>query len=191
VNGLRCRSRVCWSGCDDKSHTPSDGMARSGPRRCRMGPEADRARRRTSLSVLNSNGASTYANGVCFVWPAGYWSGREAGKLRTLSCDFSNDSMSKAASSFLALSNQTHDIERCPTTPSHHHVRDDRLPSKQAARRAPSNSAVASAAWKAPPPVTPSAGPDRGYPQGRRDHQGNARSGQAYRRNEIRAFRAG
>jgi hypothetical protein len=37
-------------------------------------------------------------------------------------------------------------------------VRDDRLPSKQAARRAPSNSAVASAAWKAPPPVTPSAG---------------------------------
>jgi hypothetical protein len=37
-------------------------------------------------------------------------------------------------------------------------VRDDRLPSKQAARRAPSNSAVASAAWKTPPPVTPSAG---------------------------------
>jgi hypothetical protein len=42
-------------------------------------------------------------------------------------------------------------------------VRDDRSPSKQAARRAPSNSAVASAAPKAPPPVTPSALAEGGF----------------------------
>src|ERR1700680_697625 len=49
-----------------------------------------------------------------------------------------------------------------PPTPSHHHVRDDRPPSKQAARSAPPNSAVASAACLegGPGPVTPSTASD-------------------------------
>src|SRR5882757_10451830 len=48
--------------------------------------------------------------------------------------------------------------EAHPSMPSHHHVRDDRPPSKQAARRAHPNSAVASAACLEgrPLPVTPS-----------------------------------